>query len=139
MKEWFDISVPGYDQKAASDATSYHCDPESITQQHLREDADVNVIVRRFGLTGQIPLVAAQGVFGDFTGIASYEDALAAVERADRAFMTLPPEVRERYDNDPGKLLAAAQEGSPGGLDGLVRPEPPEAAAVPPGGQIPLV
>jgi len=67
----------------------------SETQQHLKDETDINVIMRRFGYTGAMPVGAAGAVYGDFTGIESYEDAVDVVERAQRDFMRLPANIRE--------------------------------------------
>lgn len=83
------------------------------TQQHLKEDADINTIMRRFGVTGQIPAFApGNGMYGDFTGIQDYEDAVMRIEAAQEAFMRLPPEVREKFSNNPGELVKFAATAS---------------------------
>lgn len=86
--------------------------PESVTQQSFKEEVDVNTIVRRFGMNAGIPKGVAEGVYGDFTGISSYEDAVAQIDRAHSGFMRLPPEVRERFANDPGRLVQFAGSAS---------------------------
>jgi len=78
----------------------------TIVQQQFIDEVDINTIVRRFGLTREMPSGVEGGVYGDFTGISDYESALAAVERAQEGFMTLDPEVREKFANDPGQYLA---------------------------------
>lgn len=102
-------SLRSYDHKEESD---FHTNPgggESRVQQHFAEDADINTIMRRFKVTGQMPFGSAQGMYGDFTEITDYESAQAKIASAHQKFMTLPPEVREKFDNDPGKMIAAAQ------------------------------
>lgn len=80
---------------------------DSPTQQSFAQDADINVIVGRFGITPQV-VSDRMGVYGDFTGILDFEDAVKRVEGARARFMTLPAEVRETFDNDPGQLIYAA-------------------------------
>jgi len=80
-----------------------------LTQQHPKEEVDINTIVRRFGLTAEMPFGAAGGFYGDFTGIQDFESALGLVEGAQERFEALPAHVRERFDNDPGKLIAYVQ------------------------------
>jgi len=84
----------------------YDTGRETIVQQQFMDEVDINTIVRRFGLTREMPSGVEGGVYGDFTGISDYESALAAVERAQEGFMTLSPEVREKFANDPGEYLA---------------------------------
>jgi len=76
----------------------------TLVQQQFKDECDVNNIVRRFGL-GRSPDFVPGGVYGDFTGITDYSTALAAIDRADQAFMTLPPEAREKFGNDPAQFL----------------------------------
>ena len=92
-----------------SDAFGFHVDPNSAeenrTHQEFKEECDINEIVRRFGLTGELPENVRVPVSGDFTGIGTYQEALNAVIAADKAFMELPPDVRLRFANDPQQLM----------------------------------
>lgn len=76
-----------------------------MTQQEFAKDADINEIVRRFGLTGHLPDVVNVPLSGDFTGISDYHSAVLAVRKAEEDFMELPAEMRARFDNDPQKLM----------------------------------
>lgn len=102
-------SLRSYSSRAVSDATAADEDDESLVQQQFKDEVDINTIVRRFGLTREMPSGIAGGVYGDFTGIQDYEGAVAAIEKAHEGFMKMPPELRERFGNDPGKLIAFAQ------------------------------
>jgi len=105
---------------------------DTYVQQQFKEDADINNIIRRFGI-GQLPVVH-EGVYGDFTGITDYRSAVAAVARAEEGFMRLPAEARDRFGNDPGKFLEYAEQVSEAelievcGLQG--RKEQPKVAPV---------
>jgi len=44
-----------YDMAKASVESGLACEDASRAVQSQREDADINVIVKRFGLTGQLP------------------------------------------------------------------------------------
>lgn len=80
---------------------------ESFVQQQFAEEVDINTIIRRFGL-GQAPAYV-EGIYGDFTGVTDFYSAREAVQRAERNFMQLPVEVREKFENDPGKFLEYAE------------------------------
>lgn len=99
---------------------------ESIVQQHLGEEVDINTIVRRYGLTTELPFGYAAGVYADFTGVENYHDALELIDYTRQQFHTLPPEVRERFRNDPGIMVQEIQKYSPAELEALYAP-----AAVP--------
>lgn len=129
----------GYDSKLVSEMTTY--DPPKASrlykvQQHLREEVDVNTIVRRFGITGQMPVGVKQGLYGDFSGITDYSSAVEAIERAQNGFMKLPAEVRERFNNDPSRLAdfaRTADEQTFGRATSVTpaAPKAPEAPKVP--------
>lgn len=107
MRNEFFLRAPGnYDVDAASDASGLVCDPaESVVQQSFAEECDINTIVRRFGLTGELPQNLAMPVSGDFTGISDFHTAMNVVRAAQEEFMKLPGEMRYRFANDPGRLL----------------------------------
>lgn len=101
----FLTTLHGYDAKFVSEEMSVETGSENLTQQHLGPEADVNTIVRRFGVTRARPSGPAGGVYGDFSGIDDYDSALAAVERAQGGFLALPADIRERFGNDAGVYL----------------------------------
>lgn len=82
------------------------------TQQQFKDEADINVIVRRFGLTGQMPETVRVPHSGDFTGIVDFQGAMNAVVQAREAFMELPAELRARFDNSPQKLMVFVADGN---------------------------
>lgn len=94
-----------YDVVAASDESALACLDPSLAVQAAREEVDINTIVKRFGLTGQLPDNVRMPEYGDFTGIRDYRTALHAVMEAEAAFLELPAEVRSKFDNDPQVML----------------------------------
>lgn len=100
-----------YDTEQVSKETGLACDPdEGRTQQHHAEDADINTIVRRFGLTGELPQSREPAQYGDFTHVTDYHTALNAVAEAEQNFMALPADLRAQFNNDPGALLDFVQD-----------------------------
>lgn len=98
-------SAYNYAVDAVSFETGLYCADESLAQQHMAEDADINTIVRRFGLTGHMPVGVKLPSYGDFTGIVDYRSALEAVQEAEDSFYELPADLRARFDNDPQLYL----------------------------------
>lgn len=90
-----------YDRDQASLDSALQCDDLSLTQQHQANDADINEIVRRFGITGQMPQGVRLPTYGDFVGVSDYRAALAAIQEADDNFYELPADLRARFSNDP--------------------------------------
>lgn len=94
-----------YDTMEASDASGLSCPEPTLAQQHAREETDINTIVRRFGLTGELPNNVRVPRYGDFTAVSDYQTAMNMVMEANEAFMQLPADVRSRFNNDPGALV----------------------------------
>jgi phage internal scaffolding protein len=94
-----------YDVDLASEESALTCEDPSLTQQHQKEDADINTIVARFGLTGELPFANRQPRYGDFTAVTDYHSAMNAVRSASEDFMSLPAELRARFHNDPAELI----------------------------------
>lgn len=77
---------------------------ESLTQQSFKDDADLNVIARRFGLN-DIPIGQIDpSVFRDTTNDPDLVDVLEAQREARDAFMSLPAKLRRRFHNSPKEL-----------------------------------
>lgn len=134
----------GFDAKAHSRASVLEVPPgPSKVQQQFKDSADINTIMRRFGVSGVLPTFAVQGVYGDFTGVSEIRDAFDLVDRANARFMALDPSIRERFRNDPRELARVARSMSEdefyASLEAAVVPSPapgagagvPAAPAVP--------
>lgn len=127
-------SAFNYDVMAVSDETALVCLDPTLTQQQFKDDADINIIVERFGITGRVPENPRIPAYGDFTGISDYRTALHAIRDADEAFMALPGMVRKEFDNDPQRYLEAFYD--PSKEDrlrelGLLKPKPLPAQVSP--------
>lgn len=95
-----------YDVEEVSTVTGLTCLDESLTVQDHAEDADINTLVKRFGITGEIPVLDRVPIQEDFVKAVDYHTALNAMIEADRAFMELPADLRKRFDHDAGKFVA---------------------------------
>lgn len=78
----------------------------SLTQQHFAKDADLNTIVKRYGITdGAIPPMALNPeYFGDYTDAGDFRDHLDKVRNALDRFNALPANIRSMFDNDPTEM-----------------------------------
>lgn len=94
-----------YDTMEASDASGLFCEDDSLAQQHARDESDINTIVKRFGLTGELPNGVRAPTYGDFADVTDYHTAINAVIAAKESFMQLPADVRTRFNNDPGAFV----------------------------------
>lgn len=77
----------------------------TMTQQQFGEDSDINNIMEKYKKTGFLPVTGQSGIYADLTDIPDYKTALETVIHAEEAFMALPSEVRQRFGNDPQKLI----------------------------------
>lgn len=94
-----------YDRDQVSRDTSLICRDSSLAQQQFRDECDINTILRRFNVTGQLPVGSVQPQYGDFSGIYDYRTALDAVRAAQESFDALPAKVRSRFANDPAAFV----------------------------------
>ena len=78
---------------------------ESLTQQHFKEECEVINIIKKHDRNGIIEHVQrGQARYGDFSEVADYREALDLVRDAQSEFMTIPSDIRKKFDNDPGKF-----------------------------------
>lgn len=94
------------DREARSRASTLTCSDPSRTVQAQKDDADINVIVKRFGVTGQLPSAIRLPEYGDFNGISDFREAVEAVQLAEREFLKVPAEERAKFNHDPQAWLA---------------------------------
>lgn len=95
-----------YDREAVTRATGLDCsNSKDRTQQNFKEECDINTLVERFGIGYKMPegLVAPQ--YGDFSNIGSFHEALNQIAAARETFEALPANVRDRFQNDPGRFV----------------------------------
>lgn len=118
----------GYDRDLASADSALYCDDPSLAQQSAAEESDINVIVRRFGLTGQLPVGLRAPTYGDFGDqIFDFQSAMNAVRQADESFMRMPAQVRSRFHNSTQEFVDfCSDEGNRAEAEklGLVIPKP---------------
>jgi len=105
MKMPFLRTMYNYDRDAASNESGLACEEPSLTQQHFKDETDINNILRQFNITGLLPEQPLSPRYGDFTGIGDYHGALNAVIAAEDQFMALPANLRARFENDPAQLI----------------------------------
>lgn len=79
---------------------------DGMTKQAMRDDVDINNILRRYVKSGVLTHLAANpGQFADVSEIGDYRSALEQVRAAEATFMNLPSRVRARFDNDAAAFL----------------------------------
>lgn len=99
-----------HDRRAVALAVGVKCETPSRAVQSGKEDADINVIVKRFMKTGVMPQRVSIAALTGFVTPLEYRDAMDRVVEARERFASLPASVRKRFENDPAQLLAACQD-----------------------------
>ncbi|WNK15054.1 MAG: internal scaffolding protein [Microvirus sp.] len=94
-----------YDTMEASNESGLECKDKSKAIQSQKEESDINTIVKRFGLTGELPSNVRMPEYGDYTSVTDYHTAMSAVKEADSAFAQMPAEVRNRFHNNPEEFV----------------------------------
>lgn len=99
----------------------------SLTSQAPAEEVDINKIIARVQ-KGQV-VMTSQGepFYGDVSEMDGLQDAIIKVQEAEELFMQYPAQVREKFENNPVKLidfLADANNHAEAVKLGLVVPRP---------------
>jgi len=107
MKPIFFRTPYNFDTMKSSDDSGLKCEDPTLTQQSFREDSDINVILERFNITGELPSGSSgEPRYGDFLETpVDYKSALDVVMGAQSAFNALPARLRSRFDNEPSKFV----------------------------------
>lgn len=112
----------------------------SLTQQHFRDECDINHIMARYRETGFLvdPMqkATAKPQFGDFSTVSDFMQAQNIIATARENFDALPSNVRERFANNPALMLSFLEKEDnyeEAVKLGLVekRPEPPVSSMPP--------
>lgn len=85
---------------------------------------DINIIAAAAFQTGMLPKLQLEPLIDfDVSDIDDYGSVLRKIGEANAAFMRLPPEVREKFDNDPKKAQASLSAMSQKDIEALIRGE----------------
>ncbi len=110
------------------------CADPSRTKQSMRDECDINKLMAKYLKTGLLDhLNTHHGDYGDFINFEDYHTSLNRIHDAEKSFMTVPSDIRGRFNNDPSKFLEFVQ--NPDNAEemvemGLAHPPPPEAIEV---------
>lgn len=79
---------------------------EGRTKQSFRDECDINVLMKRYEDTGTLEHITKRAaLYANVTAL-DFQRAMDIVANARTAFADLPASVRDRFDNDPQKMLA---------------------------------
>ncbi|WNK14872.1 MAG: internal scaffolding protein [Microvirus sp.] len=102
-----------YDTNKAGDESGLSCPEPTMAQQQFKDETDINTIVKRFGITGELPTNVRMPTYQDYEEIYDYHSAMNATRLATESFNKMPAEIRARFGNDPGLFVDfCANEGN---------------------------
>lgn len=80
---------------------------DSMTQQHFRDECDINKIVERAIRTGDTTVFTStqRGEFYDASAITDYADAMALVDDVHDDFNSLPSGIRSMFGNNVSQYV----------------------------------
>lgn len=80
-------------------------DEPSLTQQNMKEDAELTTMIKKFGIAQLPQPMEAFAMYGDFTGVTDLTTAYERIADAEEAFMELPADIRKRFNHNAQELL----------------------------------
>lgn len=107
---------------------SFICEGESRTKQSMKDECDINNIMKRYERTGLIThLEKRQQYFADVSSVPDFAQAISVVDAAHKMFMSLPANIRKHFENDPAQYVEFCAD--PSNLEkmremGIANPEP---------------
>lgn len=113
---------------------------KSRTVQADAKEADINFIVKRFGITGELPQNLEYITEADLVDVPdTYQAHMDILLKAQSQFMEMPADVRSRFANDPGRFLTFVSD--PANLDemrklGLAVPAAQPVSVQPPAAEV---
>lgn len=91
----------------SADDPGISCGP-GITEQHHKDRVDINNIIN--GFSG-IPVGnSREPMYGDFTEVGDFFETQLKIKQAEETFMSLDPQIRKRFANEPGNLIQFLQD-----------------------------
>nr|WAE43409.1 MAG: internal scaffolding protein [Microviridae sp.] len=126
MKVPFFRTPYNYDTNAVSDETGLKCEDASLAVQADLIPSDINTIMKRFGVTGELPQGIRAPTYGDFTGIFDFQSAVNSIALANESFDSMPADVRARFHNNTQEFVEfCSNEANASELDklGLLKPK----------------
>jgi len=86
---------------------------KSLTQQHFKDESDINVLMSRYQQTGILegrdPATARYIDVTEFQSL-DFQSAQNLIRSAHEQFLMLPSSLRSFFSNDPGKFLAFMED-----------------------------
>lgn len=76
----------------------------SMTKQSFAEECDINTIVKRFGITGEMPPTAPPSSV-EFNEVFDFQSAMNVIRAGEESFASLDADLRAKFNNSPALFL----------------------------------
>lgn len=87
------------------------CPDDGMTRQEFKDECDINVLMATYERNGVMPpLNRGTPQFLDVSDVPDLPRAIAVIDAASAAFMTLPAKVRREFDQDAVKFMEFAMK-----------------------------
>ena len=97
----------------------FNCVGNSLTQQQFAEDCEIRNIMKKYDSTGFFDHINRKPEqFGDFTEVTDLAGAIDKINEAQDNFMTIPSNIRKRFNNSAQEFYIFAQD--PNNFDELI-------------------
>lgn len=97
-------------KRVVTNVTEISPDGKTRCVQSEKRHVDINNIVAKAIKTGTLPVLMGRQHLETIPTDQSYQEALEKVTRANQAFEQLPSKIREKFHNDPRKMLQALEQ-----------------------------
>jgi len=101
-----------FDPDVVSNETALDTGEDAVTQQCFKDECDINILLAKFAVTGQLPENVRVPQYVDFEEAFDFQSSMNVIRAAEEAFNAMPAEVRDRFQNDPGRFLEFANDAS---------------------------
>lgn len=92
---------------------------DSLTQVQFQEESEINTILRSHDRNQHIQSIhRGNALYSDFSNVTDFTEALEMIKDANKEFMNIPSDIREKFQNDAGKFYQYAS--NPDNHEGLV-------------------
>lgn len=125
------MDIRSYYQTKEEEKKGIEFKEPTLTQQHFKEECDINNIMDRYRKTGYLvdPLQVRTSMpkFEDFTEVPSFHEAQILIAKSKESFEALPSHIRKRFNNDAMAFVDFCTD--PENKDEMIKlgllPEPP--------------
>ena len=85
------------DPDVVSNETALDTGEDAFTQQCFKDECDINILLAKFAVTGQLPENVRVPQYVDFEEAFDFQSSMNVIRAAEEAFNAMPAEVRDRF------------------------------------------